>query len=233
MIQGNLLLRYLEERPFVDMFMDGHIRLNSLNFFWGEHDEPTKIGQIDTMEGMVCPIDARSADDCSRADGYKYCNLLCCNCLNYIQEGNTVGWYINWEMSQFGDFVVIIKNPDEFQRRLVAAASEQGYSCLCDRVDYSDNYDASRDVFNKAADFAYQNEWRAALYRGIEDIQACVLDIGPIDDIAEWCYTKDLDRCVTRIFYEHDFHDTPVAMHGNVSRPELAGLFIGDGGNVH
>ena len=88
MIRDYLLLRYLEERQFTDFFMSGHIRLNSLDFFWGEHDEPTKDGQIDTMEGLVCPIGAKSTNDCSRHDGYRYCNLLCCNRLIYTDHND-------------------------------------------------------------------------------------------------------------------------------------------------
>lgn len=121
MIKDSLLLRYLEEKPFVEMFMSGFIRLNSLDFFRGEHDEPTKEGQIDTMEGLVCPIDAKSADDCSQSEEYRYCNLLCCNRLNYFQTEHSIGWYANEYMEKFGDFVVIIKDPDAFQHRLVGS----------------------------------------------------------------------------------------------------------------
>ena len=225
MLQDFLLLRYLEQRSFAEMFMSGYIRLNALSFFWGEHDEPTKTGQIDTMEGLVCPIDAQSVADCSRDDHYGCCNLLCCNRLRYVQDGDLVGWYSNGEMGQFGDYVVIIKDPDEFQRRLVAAASHQGYKLLCHEVDYSDRIDATRDVFDKAAEFAYQNEWRAALYRGVEECNPCVLFIGSIADIAEWCYTKELDNRLARVFHDHNYWHTHDAMLGNVTRTELAQLF--------
>ena len=225
MLRDSLLLRYLEEQPFVDLFMSGHIRLNSLNFFWGEHDEPTKTGQIDAMEGMVCPIDASSMDDCARADGYKYCNLLCCNRLNYVQTKDTIGWYMTEGMDEFGAYVVIIKDPDEFQRRLINAANNQEYKCLCQSVDYDDIVDDTRDVFNKTGEFAYQNEWRAALYRGVRKCEPCELYIGPIDDIAEWCYTKELPRHLSRIFYDRDFKNTWKASYGNISRMELAQLF--------
>lgn len=225
MIKDYLLLRYLEERPFTDRFMSGHIRLNSLDFFWGEHDEPTKDGQIDSMEGLVCPIDAKSTDDCSRHDGYRYCNLLCCNQLKYTDHNDFIGWYINEEMGKFGDFVVIIKNPDEFQRRLVDAATLLGYNCLCCPVDYSDNISSARDVFDKAGEFAYQNEWRAALYRGLDLCEPIELYIGPIDDIAEWCYTNELQHRLSRIFNHRDFRHTTSSSHGNITRAELANLF--------
>ncbi len=226
MISDYLLLRYLEEKSFVDMFMDGYIRLNALGFFWGEHDEPTKDGQIDSMEGLVCPIDAKSVEDCTRADGYKYCNLLCCNRLNYIKDRENIGWYSNPNMGKFGDFVVIIKDPNEFQRRLVKAANEQGFLCLCHEVDYSDKVDATRDVFNKAGEYAYQNEWRAALYRGLEECEPCVLFIDSIEDIAEWCFTKELDRNLARIFHDRDFRSTSSNSDGNISRTEFAELFM-------
>lgn len=225
MLRDSLLLRYLEERSFVDLFMSGHIRLNSLDFFWGEHDEPTKTGQIDTLEGLVCPIDATSMDDCSRSDGYRYCNLLCCNRLNYVQTKDTVGWYLDESMDDFGAYVVIIKNPDEFQMRLVNAANNHDYSCLCRSVDYSNRIDNTRDVFDKSSDYAYQNEWRVALYRGIPVCEPCELYIGPIDDIAEWCYTKELQRHLSRIFYDRDYKNTWKASYGNISRLDLAQLF--------
>lgn len=225
MIKDSLLLRYLEERDFTERFMSGYIRLNSLDFFWGEHDEPTKDGQIDSFEGLVCPIGAKSTDDCSRSDGYRYCNLLCCNRLEYIQNNNTIGWYSNEEMSKFGDFVVIIKDPDEFQRRLVAAADSHNYKCLCCSVDYSNRIDSTRDVFDKSEIFAYQNEWRAAVYRGLSVCEAFELYVGPINDIAEWCYTRELQRTLARIFFDRDFKHTELATHGNISREELAQLY--------
>ena len=244
MIKDHLLLRYLEEQDFVDIFMSGHIRLNSLDFFRGDHDEPTKDGQIDTREGLVCPIDASSVSDCSQSDGYRYCNLLCCNRLNYVQDGDTIGWYMNVGMEAFGSYVVIIKDPDEFQRRLVDAASRQDYRCLCHNVNYGDSFASSRDVFDKSSDYSYQNEWRAALYRGIQVSEPCELFIGPISDIAEWCYTAELDYCLARIFHDRDFRNTGnaeastsgntgdsisektvVSTAGNITREEMLRLF--------
>lgn len=221
MIRDNLLLRYLEEKSFVDMFMSGHIRLNSLGFFWGEHDEPTKDGQIDTMEGIVCPIGAKSIDECSRFDGYRYYNLLCCNRLEYIQTESAIGWYSNEQMYSFGNYVVIIKDPDEFQRRLVNAASEQNYKCLCHSVEYSDKIDTTRDVFDKTKEYAYQNEWRAAVVRGVQVAEPCELFVGALNDIAEWCFTKELQRKLERLFYERDFKNSHNAVYGNVTRDEL------------
>ena len=221
MIKDYLLLRYLEERSFTDRFMAGHIRLNSLDFFWGEHDDPTKDGQIDTMEGLACPIDATSIDDCSRSDSYRYCNLLCCNRLIYTEDGRTVGWKRNENMAAFGDYVVIIKDPDEFQRRLVDAASSHNYSLLCRNVDYSSRYDTQRDVFDKSPDFAYQSEWRAVLYRGEAICEPYELYIGPISDIAEWCYTRELRQRLTRIFSDRDYQHSELASHGNITRKDL------------
>lgn len=226
MIKDHLLLRYLEEQSFVDMFMDGHIRLNSLDFFLGEHDEPTKDGQIDVWEGLTCPIDAQSIEDCKPLKGYRYCNLLCCNRLNYFQNEIGIVWSMNMEMANFGDYVVIIKDPDEFQRRLVSAAEERQYKCLCRGVDYSEKYDRSRDVFDKSTRYAYQNEWRAALYRGVTKCEPCELNIGPVDDISEWCYTRELEEHIIRIFSDKDFVSTHDDSLGNVTRSEFSELFL-------
>lgn len=225
MKKDSLLLRYLEEKSFVDMFMEGHIRLNSLGFFWGEHDEVTKDGQIDTSEGLVCKIGAKSVADCKRADGYQFCNLLCCHKLDYVTNGDTIGWYTNEYMNCFGDYVVIIKNKDEFQHRLIKAASQEGYKCGCNSVNYDDRIEEDRDCFDKPREYAYQNEWRAALFRGVTDRQACVLDIGNIGDIAEWCPTVQLNRTLENIFRRGDYVHSQERYYGNIERYELFRLF--------
>lgn len=225
MKKDSLLLRYLEEQPFVDMFMQGHIRLNSLGFFWGEHDEVTKDGQIDTSEGLVCGINAKEQADCKRGPGYQHCNLLCCHKLDYVTIGDTVGWYTNEYMNSFGDYVVIIKDKDEFQRRLVRAASRFGYKCGCNSVDYNNRIAVDRDCFDKPGEYAYQNEWRVALYRGETDRQACVLDIGGIDDIAEYCLTARLNNTLENIFRNHDYVPSHERYYGNIERYDLFQLF--------
>lgn len=225
MIKDSLLLRYLEEKSFVDLFMQGHIRLNSLGFFWGEHDEPTKEGQIDSLEGMVCSIGATGPKDCARADGYKYCNLLCCYRLDYILEGSTTGWYTNEYMDKFGDYVVIIKDRDQFQKRLVKAASKQGFKCGCNSVDYSNRFTQERDCFDKEQVYSYQKEWRAALYRGANICEPYDLFIGPIDDIAEWCLTSRLNKTLENIFRNHDYVPSHERYYGNIDRYDLVRLF--------
>ena len=221
----SLLLRYLEEKDFVDMFMAGEIRMNSLGFFRGNHDEPSKIGQIDRYEGLTCPVGARSTDDCRVTDRYQYCNLLCCHRLNYYEDGETLGWYLDETMNHFGDYVVIIKNRDEFQRRLVRAASEAGFKCGCNVVDYSSRVSADRDVFDKEKMYAYQNEWRAALYRETDECEPCILSIGPINDIAEWCRTRDLQQHLYKIFHNRDFIGSQDQYYGNIDRKQFAQLF--------
>ena len=227
MKKDSLLLRYLEEQPFVDMFMQGHIRLNSLGFFWGEHDEATKDGQIDASEGIVCGIDPKSRKDCARAYGYQFCNLLCCHKLDYVTINDTIGWYTNDYMTKFGDYVVIIKDKEEFQKRLVRAAAKLGYKCGCNSVNYMDRVATDRDCFDKPAEYAYQNEWRVALYRGFTDGKACILDIGTIDDIAECCLTPRLNRTLEDIFRRHDFVPSNDHYYGNIDRYDLCRLFCG------
>lgn len=225
MTKDSLLLRYLEEKPFVDLFMNGRIRLNALGFFWGEHDEPTKEGQIDSLEGLVCGIGAKGREDCMRADGYRYCNVLCCYRLDYVTEGDTIGWYTNEYMDKFGDYVVVIKDRDEFQKRLVKAASKLGFKCGCNSVDYSNRFSSDRDCFDKEEGYAYQKEWRAALYRGTDKCEPYELCIGPIDDIAEWCLTSRLNKTLENIFRCHDFAPSRERYYGNIDRYDLEQLF--------
>lgn len=221
----SLLLRYLEEFPFAEMFMQGHIRLNCLSFFWGGHDDPTKEGQIDEKEGLVCDFNAKSVGDCSRSDGYMYCNLLCCSKLDFVRVGDSIGWYTTENMEKFGDFVVIIKDPVEFEKRLVKAAATDGFKCGCNCVDYSDRVSGDRDCFDKEEKYAYQNEWRAALYRGVKNCAPCTLDIGPIYDIAEICASKALNRRLERIFRKGEFVPLERKYFGNIDRSELRQLF--------
>lgn len=226
MRKDNLLLRYLEEKQFVDLFMDGHIRFNCLGFFWGEHDDPTKEGQIDAFEGLVCGIDAKSTDDCHRGMNYQYCNVLCCHRLNYVIDGENIGWYTNEYMSKFGDYVVIIKDKNEFQRRLVRAATLQEYKCGCCNVDYSNRITYDRDAFDKEPQYAYQNEWRAALCRGVEICEPYELYVGQLSDIAEWCPTSRLNHTLEQIFRRRDFKQSDDSYYGNIERLSLGQMFI-------
>ena len=119
--------------------------MNTLNYFWNNGFEEQK----DIFEGVVCtvpvkdfngfPMDfqaAQASDYHFRAEGYKFCNVLCFYKIDFILEGGLLRYDLNDDMSKFGEYVAIITNEAEFLRRIEAAAKKSNYEVLCGDIHY-------------------------------------------------------------------------------------------------
>lgn len=119
--------------------------MNTLNYFWNNGFEEQK----DIFEGVVCtvpvkdfngfPMDfqaAQASDYHFRAEGYKFCNVLCFYKNDFILEGGLLSYDLNDDMSKFGEYVAIITNEAEFLRRIEAAAKKSNYEVLCGDIHY-------------------------------------------------------------------------------------------------
>lgn len=73
----------------------------------------------DMKDAVICDLKARAV-------GYQYCNIQCFCKMDYKRSLNSVG-RLQWDwdepdMSKFGDYAVIIKDQEEFIRRVTNAA---------------------------------------------------------------------------------------------------------------
>ena len=141
----HLLTRFFSQKNFLDAFISGKLYMNTLDYFWNNGFEEQK----DIFEGVVCtvpvkdfngfPMDfqaAQASDYHFRAEGYKFCNVLCFYKIDFILERGLLRYDLNDDMSKFGEYVAIITNEAEFLRRSEAAAKKSNYEVLCGDIHY-------------------------------------------------------------------------------------------------
>ena len=272
------LLKFMSKKEYAEAFMDGDFYMNSLYYFWNEYmpEDPTKHlqssltgGQGDSLEGTVSTgndldvsldfYDRTISDTIYRSVGYKYCNVLCFYKL-YIMINNCFLSYDYPDMGEFGDYVIIVKDPSELIRRFGVSVEQDGYHYLCGSVRYRPlkrgverspvseihhlllkaarkynmedlNLRSYRDCFIKMDDLSYQNEWRIALYRGEKNTDAYQLKIGSIRDIATYVKRDELGWMIEDLFHKEDIKPGVVGFEGNVSRRDMKRMFYKLGDN--
>lgn len=101
-------------------------------------------GQMDMLEGTIGTADSfgfgfdreiaesQPTDIMLRAVGYQYCNL-CCFYRYDIAHGHTG---VSDEIKGFGNYVAVIKNEQEFIRRIEAAVRALNFHFVCGNVEY-------------------------------------------------------------------------------------------------
>lgn len=208
----------MSEEAFAKQFLHGSIYFNSLSYFWGDEDS-YPAGQMDSYEGTVCNLDARGENDCKRDSSYGYCNIMCC--YNYLIDGNVQHHENKHSMKEFGDYAIIIKDPDSFLARIVEAATREELKCAAGLVRYQDNSLELFGCFDKIGKLSYQNEWRTVLFRDDRASDSIRLEIGSIEDIAELVFTADLPDRINQIVEMHDYEESQKDVFGNVTKDEI------------
>ena len=155
-------------------------------------------------------------------------------------------------MNSFGQYVVIIKDEQELIRRISKKVEKEKFKFICGNVNYKhlrneeilkrthhiviksgveinleeikDNIINQWDCFDKDYIYAYQNEWRVALYRGAKSTEAFTLKVGNLRDICEWVHISDLNKYLERML-KSKIKPGAVGYYGNIQRKELRNLF--------
>ena len=105
------------------------------------------------------------------------------------------------ECLKMGGHAVLVRDADEFIRRVKAAASLAEFQCWRGAVQYYDRYpldhylwdrDSIKPVYWKAKKFERQREYRVVLNTFTEDSRPVTLDIGSIRDIAHCVETASM-----------------------------------------
>ena len=104
----------ISEQMMVKYSLSFFICLNTLNYFWNNGFEEQK----DIFEGVVCtvpvkdfngfPMDfqaAQASDYHFRAEGYKFCNVLCFYKINFLLEDGLLHCDLNDDMLKFGEYM--------------------------------------------------------------------------------------------------------------------------------
>lgn len=154
MFKNFILLKFISKKKYAEEFLDGHIFLNTVDYYWNEFclgNSNNVTGQLDLLEGTVSVVDVEkfgfdaffSTDLIFRAVGYKYCNVACFYKLDYKivgTEGAYVTSYsIHPKMKEFGEYVVVITDKNKFLRyinRVFRTYECNKYKYLCGEVNY-------------------------------------------------------------------------------------------------
>lgn len=248
--------------------MDGKIYMNYLGYFWDPLNGYAE--QRDITEGIVLTKNTKQfqiqdelgehviGDSMFIAEGYKYCNIACFYRIDVkIFPASNRNVMIDWQeanMKNFGNSVVIIKDVEEFIRRIAVAVKAKNWKycagdieyyrevkddipvpyipCMFIQSDYP--FDLREmpkgkkfDSFCKSHKFKNQNEWRISLYRGIKEEKPYTLEVGDLRDIA---HLTD-DKCMANDFNYllENAEIKPIwdyRYKGNAKREELRDLFI-------
>lgn len=139
------LIKFFSSKKYLDEFISGQLYMNTLDYFWKNGFDD----QRDIFEGVICTVPVKefqampveyqalqASDYCFRAEGYRYCNVLCFYKMQYEINGAFVRCDYDVGMKQFGDYVAFITNQRELTRRIERAATAEGYKVLCGDVRY-------------------------------------------------------------------------------------------------
>lgn len=244
--------------------------MNTLHYFWNNGAEDQK----DILEGVILSTSPQNIDFVPtdfmnhqltdiqfQAIGYAFCNVFCMSRFEIVplmpvRGGKLVDIRTPTNMKNFGDYVVIVDDEEEYLRRINKAA--KNYPYLCGKVHYhnptlngtpmekrphiivrrEDALDIHKlngvkkkwDAFDKSTRYRGQLEWRLCLYRGVTSIEPFELDIGDIRDITHMIKVNDLEKEIYKLKNNPNFLKSTEAYYGNVSRKDLRELFykLGD-----
>ena len=94
---------------------------------------------------------------------------------------------------RFGDYALVLTNPQEFIDRIPSRLTAQGVRCRAGLVDYVDE-ESTREMgpFRKLRRFAYQSEWRLVCHDGPGGPRR--LYIGSIEEISAIVPSTELNQ---------------------------------------
>lgn len=205
----NFLCIKITERKYAEAFQAGQLYMNSLQHFRGTIDQQLRgdiyegiygtvgkkdISQFGAETGFVLDkqlVNMMIGDLFLIDEGLKYVKLFCMYMLKYSPAKNEIQ-SMDERTLDFGDTFVIIKDLDEFHRRIVYAMQKrnQDFEGLEDAaVEYLSNEEGTRQwgPFKKTDNYEWQQEYRFALYPKENSkeftTEASCLDVGDLTDI--------------------------------------------------
>lgn len=139
---SSILIKFTS-REYIDDFVNGNLFMSSLSKFWDRNNNFEE--QKDIFEGVCAVTDIKrnsalpvkwrqlfASDERFRIQAYQYCNLLCFYRVDRDDQ-NGIVQCIPPMMEKFGDAVIIIRNKEEFLRRVNNAVErERGICCMGD-----------------------------------------------------------------------------------------------------
>lgn len=244
-------------KEYVDDFINGHIYMSALGYFWDKGVEAQKDfeeGVYSTVDPKEMIPDEKVANAIKgpvrlRLEAYKYCHL-CCFYLHEFDSDAMSTVRFDERVRMFGEYAIRVKAPDIFINRLAEYAKQRDDYFLAGKMNY--HYLGGEpkypDCFDKKVHFSWQKEWRIAYLQDYEKLKELFkaegnepydkpikIDIGSLKDITEVYQTEELLASPLnvhpgyRIVEKINAPDIPYVGWGD--RISFQGLFMGiDGG---
>lgn len=190
-----LALSKFGKRDHIEEFVrDGLLFMNPLSYFVRlENDGP----RADRNEGLGYLIPGKGVTLSVKQEGkyVKIADLMGPICASHEDDlkANVFCMYalcmsqtqslIDSRNKEFGDTFALLKDSDEFLRRVDAAANQTGFTLRKEIVKYIDRkvYNGPMGIFKKNSEFSYQSEFRIALVPGTGEPYS--LKVGNLSDI--------------------------------------------------
>jgi hypothetical protein len=112
--------------------------------------------------------------------------LFCMFALRHTSNG----FPVNKKNYKFGDYALVLRDPNEFMNRIVDKANMRLKANLVEYV--NKDYTGEIGLFKKFDSFAYQSEWRIACFEG-EGVPTTI-SIGSIKDISIIMPSKEINE---------------------------------------
>ena len=179
--------------------------MNTLNTFWEIEDGGVRGDAIDgvdqlaagkhaeirTPDGQRIPVTVTNWDLQIRTAEPEKINLFCMYALRWDENAPQ----IDPKLLEFGESTLIFTDPNKFQERLYDAARKLNRNMQANLVIYVPNdYVGEIGLFRKRQSYAYQSEWRLALFDGLGN--PIKLELGDLTDISILIPTSELKNAI-------------------------------------
>ena len=120
-------------------------------------------------------------------------HLFCLYAINADRKSINTTFRIDASVKGFGEYFMIIKDTDEFLRRIRIAMDKQKWKWSYSMVEYVDftKYNGKKTVFQKDIKYSYQREFRVFIKNKASN--PLFLEIGDLSDISVICETRIVD----------------------------------------
>lgn len=197
-------LKFGEQDHMLDLFENGTIYMNSIQFFRTLKDERLRS---DRFEGVSNIRNYPSSKfeikelkyygefiSLQTFESYKDVigNLYSLYCISSYHIPDPFSFRIDTKNLAFGKACVMIENNPEFLKRITNKLLEQGFKFRHNLVNYYDisKKNGSLTLFEKPKEYEFQNEYRFYVER--QSTEPLIIKIGSLRDIAKLYKSKDI-----------------------------------------
>jgi len=199
-----MFLKFGNEKNITDLFDNGTIYLNTLQYFRTVEDSELRG---DRYEGVSSIKNYPPGDFEIPAINFKgkYINIHLKNafdqmlgniyslyCISSFTIPNPFEFSIDERVKGFGSHCLMVNDNVEFLNRIENALRKRNLKYHHDFISYYDRYTINGDLtlFQKPQEFAYQNEFR--IYVESDIIEPLILEIGNLKNIAQIIPTSEV-----------------------------------------